>query len=256
MSSKKAAALALVAAYTAKRNLDLGSFSFIGERDGRVVAELNNGRVFELFTVDSIRGKNGRDGFSIAGKDGKNGRGIETITQPNDRQLDIELTDGQRLRFSLPKGEKGDSGRDGKDGIAGPRGERGPVGAAGRDGVGIQGPKGQKGDTGPAPDHEWRGTELRFRNPDGSWGKWVDLKGQPGRDGRKSVIVGSGSSSSGGGSTGGGTGGSTVGGFIPTRVKADQSFTIPEHTQAVFRKRIRLEAGARLKAYGILVQAR
>lgn len=38
----------------------------------------------------------------------------------------------------------------------------------------------QKGDTGPAPEHEWKDAELRFRNPDGTWGEFVELKGSTG----------------------------------------------------------------------------
>lgn len=60
--------------------------------------------------------------------------------------------------------------------IAGPRNKQGPVGP--------QGPQGPAGPSGPAPEHEWRGTELRFRNPDGSWGPWVDLEGPKGKDGK------------------------------------------------------------------------
>ena len=33
------------------------------------------------------------------------------------------------------------------------------------------------GPAGPAPEHEWQETSLRFRNPDGSWGETVQLKG-------------------------------------------------------------------------------
>lgn len=66
--------------------------------------------------------------------------------------------------------------KDGKDGLAGvdatAKGDRGP-----------RGPKGEKGDDGepgPAPAHQWDGTKLRFENPDGSWGKKVDLEGPRG----------------------------------------------------------------------------
>lgn len=31
---------------------------------------------------------------------------------------------------------------------------------------------------GKPPEHEWNGTLLRFKNPDGTWGQWVDLVGQ------------------------------------------------------------------------------
>lgn len=37
-----------------------------------------------------------------------------------------------------------------------------------------------EGPVGDEPDHEWNGTELRFKNPDGSWGTYTDLKGDPG----------------------------------------------------------------------------
>lgn len=42
-----------------------------------------------------------------------------------------------------------------------------------------------KGENGSAPEHEWSGTKLRFRNPDGTWGKWVDLRGPKGAKGSK-----------------------------------------------------------------------
>lgn len=37
-----------------------------------------------------------------------------------------------------------------------------------------------KGEQGEIPKHQWSGTKLRFENPDGTWGKWVDLKGPRG----------------------------------------------------------------------------
>lgn len=55
---------------------------------------------------------------------------------------------------------------DGKDGDRGPRGPRGP-----------------EGPTGPAPEHEWKETKLRFEKPDGSWGEFVELKGEKGDNG-------------------------------------------------------------------------
>ncbi len=36
------------------------------------------------------------------------------------------------------------------------------------------------GPAGPSPAYEWSGTNIRFKKPDGSWGKWVDLKGARG----------------------------------------------------------------------------
>jgi hypothetical protein len=98
-------------------------------------------------------------------------------------------------------GEKGRQGPRGPEGEPGPRGETGPHGQPGIQGEkgdpGEKGEPGEKGDTGPAPAHEWQGTALRFKKPDGKWGKAVDLKGEKGSNG--GIIVRGGGSSSGGG---------------------------------------------------------
>jgi hypothetical protein len=53
-----------------------------------------------------------------------------------------------------------------------------PILMSGKDGVnGLNGNDGNDGATGLAPEHEWNDTELRFRNPDTSWGPYTDLKG-------------------------------------------------------------------------------
>lgn len=106
------------------------------------------------------------------------------------------------------QGEKGDSGDTGPRGPAGKKGDTGPQGPAGPKGnpgiqgaegpQGPQGEKGAKGDPGPKgnpgatgapgkdgsdglpPEHEWQGTALRFKEPDGSWGQAVDLRGPQG----------------------------------------------------------------------------
>lgn len=78
-------------------------------------------------------------------------------------------------------GVDGRPGRDGKDGKDGKDGRPGRDGKDGKDGKpGPQGEKGEKGDTGSAPAHQWDGTKLRFKRPDGQWGKTVDLKGEGG----------------------------------------------------------------------------
>lgn len=92
-----------------------------------------------------------------------------------------------------PAGEKGDTGPQGEPGpkgdpgIQGPEGPQGPQGEKGA--TGNPGPKGDTGDAGPAgadgapglpPEHEWRGTQLRFKEPDGSWGQFIDLRGPAG----------------------------------------------------------------------------
>lgn len=41
--------------------------------------------------------------------------------------------------------------------------------------------KGDKGDKGDAPAHEWNGYSLRFKNVDGSWGHYTNLRGATGK---------------------------------------------------------------------------
>lgn len=67
-----------------------------------------------------------------------------------------------------------------------PQGERGEKGEPGESIVGPRGPKGDQGEQGPIgpmPDHQWDGTRLRFEEPDGDWGKYVDLRGPIGLPG-------------------------------------------------------------------------
>lgn len=45
---------------------------------------------------------------------------------------------------------------------------------------GDTGPQGEPGPKGDKPAHQWSGTSVRFENPDGSWGSYVNLKGQDG----------------------------------------------------------------------------
>lgn len=47
-------------------------------------------------------------------------------------------------------------------------------------GKGERGLMGIRGKSGPSPAHQWSGTKIRFGEPDGGWGPWVDLKGSPG----------------------------------------------------------------------------
>lgn len=89
------------------------------------------------------------------------------------------------------KGKPGEKGEKGEQGLVGPQGEQGeqgPVGPQGEQGEkgeqGEQGPVGPKGD---APQHEWVGSKLRFRKPDGSWGELVDLKGPKGDPGKRGL---------------------------------------------------------------------
>lgn len=93
-------------------------------------------------------------------------------------------------------GPAGPAGQQGEQGAPGPKGDRGAMGPQGPEGPqgpkgsqGDPGPKGDVGDTGPAgadgapglpPEHEWQGTALRFKEPGGSWGQSVDLRGPAG----------------------------------------------------------------------------
>ena len=53
--------------------------------------------------------------------------------------------------------------------------EQGPEGP-----IGLTGPQGPPGEKGDKPAHEWNGTQIRFQNPDCSWGPWINLQGPPG----------------------------------------------------------------------------
>lgn len=75
-----------------------------------------------------------------------------------------------------PKGLEGKEGKPGKDGKDGKDGEAGLDGIDGKDGKpGKKGLEGKEGKQGLPPKHEWFGTKLRFENPDGTWGEWMEL---------------------------------------------------------------------------------
>lgn len=95
----------------------------------------------------------------------------------------------ERVEAALPA----DNSRDGTDGQDGRDGRDGQDGIDGRDGIdgidGKDGKDGKDGRDGTAPEHEWDGSKLRFKTPEGEWGQFVNLKGpkgdrgQPGHDG-------------------------------------------------------------------------
>lgn len=94
---------------------------------------------------------------------------------------------GERGPRGLP-GPEGQAGADGKNGIDGTDGTPGRDGANGADGIagkdGNPGEPGTDGAMGPMPQHQWKGTKLRFQQTAARWGKWVDL-----RTGKSSSIV-------------------------------------------------------------------
>jgi len=120
----------------------------------------------DVVKLDDFRGRRGRRGM----------RGLQG--DKGERGLQGER--GERGERGA-HGEPGERGRDGNDGAPGERGLRGYKGEQGRAGeVGPVGPPGPKGDTGPAPAHEWQGTALRFKKPNGDWGRAVNLQGPGG----------------------------------------------------------------------------
>lgn len=134
-----------------------------------------------------------------------NDRTILALLAKSFRDLRVEFR--ALARLPGPPGERGEVGPAGRDGAPG---ERGPVGPAGLDGrwgpkgsdgkPGEQGPAGrdgkdgEPGSVGPMPKHEWRGSELRFQQPDAKWGDWTQLRGPVGPGGGV-VLAGGGSSS-------------------------------------------------------------
>lgn len=86
--------------------------------------------------------------------------------------------EGERGERGKPgqEGAPGRNGKDGQDGAPGPAGSEGKPGRDGMDGKdGMQGQPGEKGDSGPAPAHQVKNGEIRFQNPDGSWGQWIKV---------------------------------------------------------------------------------
>jgi len=67
------------------------------------------------------------------------------------------------------------------DNNPGPQGEDGAPGPPGEDGA--------PGPTGPAPEHEWDETRLRFQNPDRTWGPYTDLQGPAGGGGGAETLI-------------------------------------------------------------------
>lgn len=139
------------------------------------------------------QGERGLQGIQgPAGADGAKGDPGDTGPQ-GPQGIQGEKGDTGDIGPQGPAGEKGDAGPQGepgpqgKPGIEGPEGPQGPQGEKGATGdpgpKGDQGEKGEKGDDGAQglpPEHEWQGTALRFKEPDGSWGQAVDLRGPAG----------------------------------------------------------------------------
>lgn len=139
------------------------------------------------------QGKRGLQGIQgPAGADGAKGDPGDTGPQ-GPQGIQGEKGDTGDIGPQGPAGEKGEPGPQGEPGpkgdpgIQGPEGPQGPQGEQGAKGdpgpkgdTGAAGPSGADGAQGLPPEHEWQGTSLRFKEPDGSWGQAVDLRGPAG----------------------------------------------------------------------------
>lgn len=113
-----------------------------------------NGNDFKGKNGESIKGDKGKDG-----KDGKDGispvKGVDYLTEKEVIAIKESITPIKGVDYF--DGEHGDHGKDGEQG---------------KQGIGIQGKKGEQG---KPPKHEIKGNSIRFENPDGTWGRWIDL---------------------------------------------------------------------------------
>lgn len=109
------------------------------------------------------------------------------------RKLKGELNAFRRESLRGANGSSGSDGRNGIDGKDGANGLQGLPGPRGEKGDSIKGDKGDrglqglKGETGAPPEHRWDGTKLSFKQPNGVWGEWIELKGATGEDGKSTT---------------------------------------------------------------------
>jgi len=130
--------------------------------------------------LDSLNGADGQTAYELAVSKGFQGNEQEWI----DSLQGKDGLDAYQVWLSLGNvGEKNVF----LEYLRGPQGEVGPVGPAGPVGpsgpVGPQGERGEDGDDGLPPEHRWVGTALQFKNPDGTWGRLVELRGVRGPNG-------------------------------------------------------------------------
>lgn len=72
----------------------------------------------------------------------------------------------------------GDKGEPGKDGITTVITEQ----------VEVPSKPGKPGKDGATPEHEVRNGEIRFKNPDGTWGKWIEVQPSMGGGGLAAAV--------------------------------------------------------------------
>lgn len=124
-------------------------------------------------------GRDGRDGED--GRPGTRGSDGERGPAPDRAEVHGMLAE---LNASYMRANPVPAGRDGKDGRNAEPPSPQMLGAALKSYMAAnppdRGEQGARGADGKAPEHQWDGTRLRFRNPDGTWGKWTDLRGPSG----------------------------------------------------------------------------
>jgi hypothetical protein len=139
--------------------------------DGQTAYELAASKGFqgdEQEWIDSLQGKDGLDAYQV------------WLSLGNIGEKDVFL---EAFR-GLP-GRDGLDGKDGADGLSAYQiaVQNGFVGSESAWLASLQGEDGQDGADGLPPEHRWVGTALQFKNPDGTWGRLVELRGIRGPNG-------------------------------------------------------------------------
>lgn len=103
------------------------------------------------------------DKNEVKGDKGEKGdipiKGIDYLTEREIIEIKESITPVKGIDyFDGDHGKSGKDGEQGKQGIAGPKGEQG-----------------KQGEKGNPPKHEISGKSIRFENPDGTWGEWLNL---------------------------------------------------------------------------------
>lgn len=123
------------------------------------------------------------DGSAYRGRRGRRGTRGDVGEVGTDGPTGETGASGKRGATGAPgsHGKHGDDGIQGKRGIQGVTGLTGRAGELGRAGLkGDKGDQGDQGEVGPRPRHKWEGTRLSFEQPDGSFGRSVNLLGPGG----------------------------------------------------------------------------
>jgi len=169
-----------------------------GEKMGSYDWSIGNSVPFDdVFATDMIFSTSVGDPFLAPSwvermrvtKSGDIGIGVVNPSEKLDVQGNVKalsfIGDGSQLTGVIgeqgPEGERGETGEQGDSGPAGQQGPKGDTGLQGAKGdAGAPGQQGAPGSTGSSPGHEWSNTQVRFANPDGTWGAYVELSGNAG----------------------------------------------------------------------------